>query len=230
MTCIIVDDEAMACRSMARLISTRDDLRLAGSFSDARSALEFIASNEVDLIFLDNEMPGMSGMELARRLGDGPMLIFCTAYSQYAAESYEVDAVDYLMKPVGTARFNSAVEKAAERLKTMRQTWEMSTTSDFVCFKCEGKYQRLKIDDILFVDGMKDYVQITTDKGRYITRIQLKNIFSIFPSSSFMRANKSCVVNIDRVESFDANDLTIGGRVVAIGPTYKEDVLKRLLP
>lgn len=233
MRCLIVDDEPIARRGMVKLVGSRSELSVAGVAADAREALAFLGENSVDLVFLDIEMPGLNGMELARRLPERCQVVFTTAYSDYACESYDVDATDYLMKPIDPDRFNHAVDKALTFAGMMAaaetpEPLAASASEEILTVKSDRRYVRLRVDEITFVEGLKDYLIIHTADRRIVTRMTVKSLEDALPPQ-FLRVGKSYIVNRDKIDSFDNNDLYIGSSVVPIGVSYKQEVLKILL-
>lgn len=233
MRCLIVDDEPIARRGMVKLVGSRSELSVAGVAADAREALAFLGANSVDLVFLDIEMPGLNGMELARRLPERCQVVFTTAYSDYACESYDVDATDYLMKPIDPDRFNHAVDKALTFAGMMvaaeaPEPPAASASDEVLTVKSDRRYVRLRVDEITFVEGLKDYLIIHTADRRVVTRMTVKSLEEALPPK-FLRVGKSYIVNRDKIDSFDNNDLYIGSSVVPIGVSYKQEVLKILL-
>lgn len=233
MRCLIVDDEPIARRGMVKLVGSRSELSVAGVAGSADEALAFLGENSVDLVFLDIEMPGLSGMELARRLPERCQVVFTTAYSDYACESYDVDATDYLMKPIDPDRFNHAVDKALTFAGMMAaaeapEPPAASASEEVLTVKSDRRYVRLRVDEITFVEGLKDYLIIHTGERRIVTRMTVKSLEEALPPQ-FLRVGKSYIVNRDKIDSFDNNDLYIGSSVVPIGVSYKQEVLKILL-
>lgn len=233
MRCLIVDDEPIARRGMVKLVGSRSELSVAGVVGNADEALAFLGENSVDLVFLDIEMPGLSGMELARRLPERCQVVFTTAYSDYACESYDVDATDYLMKPIDPDRFNHAVDKALTFAGMMAaaeapEPPAASASEEVLTVKSDRRYVRLRVDEITFVEGLKDYLIIHTADRRIVTRMTVKSLEEALPPQ-FLRVGKSYIVNRDKIDSFDNNDLYIGSSVVPIGVSYKQEVLKILL-
>lgn len=233
MRCLIVDDEPIARRGMVKLVGSRSELSVAGVVGNADEALAFLGENSVDLVFLDIEMPGLSGMELARRLPERCQVVFTTAYSDYACESYDVDATDYLMKPIDPERFNRAVDKALTFAGMMAaaeapESVAPTASEEVLTVKSDRRYVRLRVDEITFVEGLKDYLIIHTGERRIVTRMTVKSLEEALPPQ-FLRVGKSYIVNSDKIDSFDNNDLYIGSSVVPIGVSYKQEVLKILL-
>lgn len=233
MRCLIVDDEPIARMGMVKLVGSRSELSVAGVAGNADEALAFLCENSVDLVFLDIEMPGLNGMELARRLPERCQVVFTTAYSDYACESYDVDATDYLMKPIDPERFSHAVDKALTFAGMMAaaeapEPPAASASEEVLTVKSDRRYVRLRVDEITFVEGLKDYLIIHTGERRIVTRMTVKSLEEALPPQ-FLRVGKSYIVNSDKIDSFDNNDLYIGSSVVPIGVSYKQEVLKILL-
>ena len=225
MNCIIIDDEPLAREAIEILVKDTSQLNLLGMFNNALAASKFMEENPVDLIFLDIQMPGITGIEFARNISRRSLVIFTTAYSEYAVDSYEVDAIDYLIKPIDPERFHKAVNKAIAYhsllLKEEKENIEAGNTEYFFV-KSERRYFKINYKDILFIEGLKDYVIIQLDEQRVITRMNLKNIFELLPKHDFLRVNKSYIVNTKHIDSFDNNDIFIKTHEIAIGNTYRD--------
>ena len=186
MNCIIVDDEPLAREAMKLLIEESNNLQLIGSFNSASTASDFMEQHVTDLVFLDIQMPGITGIEFARTISKKTLVIFTTAYTEYALDSYEVDAIDYLIKPVEAERFQKAVDKALSYhsllLKEEKEAIETVVTADYFFVKAERRYFKVNFSDILFIEGLKDYVIIQLSDQRIITRMSLKAIFDLLPN------------------------------------------------
>ena len=227
MNCIIVDDEPLARAEMRSLIDETAKAEILGEFSNAPSALDFLKTNEVDLIFLDIEMPMVTGLEFAEMLPKKSLIIFTTAYSQYALKSYELEAVDYLLKPIDAKRLEKAIEKAilyTELLSkdTVKNTVE-SNTADFLFIKADRRFYKISFSDIKFVEGLKDYVVIHTRQQKLITAMNLKTIHQKISRETFLRVSKSYVVNLDFIDSFDNHTIYIDEFEIPIGEVYRSD-------
>lgn len=183
MNCIIVDDEPLAREAMKLLIEESDNLQLIGSFNSAATASDFMEQQGVDLVFLDIQMPGITGIEFARTISKKTLVIFTTAYTEYALDSYEVDAIDYLIKPVEAERFQKAVDKALSYhsllLKEEKEAIETIVAAEYFFVKAERRYFKVNFSDILFIEGLKDYVILQLNDQRIITRMSLKAIFDL---------------------------------------------------
>ncbi|TFD97865.1 response regulator transcription factor [Dysgonomonas capnocytophagoides] len=229
MKCIIVDDEPIAREGIRLLISEIPQLALLKGFNNAGDASLFISETSVDLIFLDINMPGVNGIEFARSVPKQTLIIFTTAYSEYALDSYEVDAIDYLVKPIDPVKFRKAVNKAIvyhSLLIDEEKKRIESADSDFIFVKSDRKYFKVNFEDILFIEGLKDYIIIQIEDQRIITRMSLKAIQELLPETLFFRINKSYIVNKKHIESFDNNDVFIGKYEIAIGNTFRDDFFK----
>ncbi len=224
-SCIIVDDEPIAREGLETLINKIPQLSLNGIFDSAESATAYLKDNLVDLIFLDIEMPEISGLEFARTIPENTLIIFTTAYSEYGADSYEVDAVDYLVKPIEPERFQKAVDKAILYISLLEnaESEEIEPDNDFIFVKSERRYFKVYYSDILYIEGLKNYVIIHTEKRKIMTKIYLRTIDELLPAKVFFRINKSYIVNLKRIDSFDNNDVFIGKYEIAIGNAYREE-------
>lgn len=231
MNCIIVDDEPLARSEMRSLISEISGIDILGEFSSAPSALEFLKDNEVDLIFLDIEMPMVTGLEFAEMFPKKSLIIFTTAYSQYALKSYELEAVDYLLKPIDPQRLEKAIDKAilyTELLSkdTVKNTVE-SNTADFLFIKAERRFYKINFSDIKFIEGLKDYVVIHTRHQKLITAMNLKTIHQKISGETFIRVSKSYVVNMNYIDSFDNHNIYIEDSEIPLGEVYRSEFFTR---
>lgn len=231
MKCIIIDDEPLAREAVQLLVEETPGLKLSGSFADATSAGTFLSGNEVDLVFLDIRMPGIDGIEFAKNIRNNTLVIFTTAYSEYAVDSYEVDAIDYLVKPIELERFQKAVGKAVEyhALLSAQKNSVENITEEYMFVKAERRYFKVLFNDILFIEGLKDYVVIQTAEQRIITKMNLKTIYEQLPHSLFFRVNKSYIVNTRHIDSFDNNDILIGSNEIPIGTAYRDVFFEKFL-
>lgn len=226
MKCIIVDDEPIAREGIRLLIEEIPQLEILNSFNNAEDASVYINDIVVDLIFLDINMPGINGIEFARSIPKQTLIIFTTAYSQYALDSYEVDAIDYLVKPIDTVKFRKAVNKAIvyHSLLINEEKKNIETIEDdYIFVKSDRRYFKVYLDSILFIEGLKDYVIIQTEDQRIITRMSLKAINELLPQNLFFRINKSYIINKKHINSFDNNDVFIKNHEISIGNAYRDE-------
>lgn len=223
--CLIADDEALARRALVRLSGRHPELEIVAQAESATRAKEILDSDTaMDLLFLDIDMRGRSGLDLAREVAGRCMIIFTTAYSQYALESYEVEAVDYLLKPITPQRFARAIEKVLARQVNIRP----ETTAPLV-LKADRRFVKIDPADILYVEGLGDYLVLHLTEQRITTRMTFKALAALLPEHDFVRSGKSYMVNVRRVESFDGSGITVGGIKVPIGAAYREAVMHILL-
>lgn len=229
MTCIIVDDEPIARKGIKKLVDQIPELELLDSFNSAEAASLFLMGHSVELVFLDIQMPGINGIEFARNIPKQTLVIFTTAYSEYALDSYEVEAIDYLVKPIEPTRFRKAVEKTLS-YHTLLLSEEKKNTeagvenveNDFIFVKSDRRYFKVNLKDILFAEGLKDYIILQLEDQRIITRISLKVMEELLPRKTFLRINRSYIVNLNRIDSFDNNDIFIGKYEIGIGNMYRD--------
>lgn len=231
MNCIIVDDEPLARSEMRSLIAEISGIDILGEFPNAPSALEFLKDNDVDLIFLDIEMPMVTGLEFAEMLPKKSLIIFTTAYSQYALKSYELEAVDYLLKPIDPQRLEKAIDKAilyTELLSkdTVKNTVE-SNTADFLFIKAERRFYKISFSDIKFIEGLKDYVVLHTRQQKLITAMNLKTIHQKISGETFIRVSKSYVVNMNYIDSFDNHNIYVEDSEIPLGEVYRAEFFTR---
>lgn len=233
MNCIVVDDEPLARQGMEMNIANIASLQLLGSFSNALAASDFLRKENVDLMFLDINMPELSGLDFLKSLRDAPLVIFTTAYPQYALESYELDAIDYLVKPIRIERFLKAVNKAENHLRLLQQEANNNQVEkiedDFVFIKADRKYFKIYFKDILYIEGLKDYVIIYTADNKIITSMNVKTIAAQLPASIFARVSKSYIVNVLHITSFDNELVYIQNNEIPLGQSFKDDFIKQYI-
>lgn len=222
--CIIVDDEPPATRILKNYVEKVSFLEEIGIFNDSLKALEFINSNKVDVVFLDIQMPQLTGLQLSKILSKEVKIIFTTAYPDFALEGYELNAVDYLLKPIAFERFYQAVSKLSPDSKIETTNTNTNTTSEFVFIKTDGKnkFQKLLLSDILYLESLQNYVCIHTSKQQIITHSSLKNIIESLPENDFIQIHKSYVVAFKQIESTDNFSVFINSKELPIGATYKD--------
>ena len=231
MNCIVVDDEPLGRQGMIDLIETQDDLVLLDSFNNALKAEKFMEENTVDLIFLDIEMPRVNGMDFAKTISDKTMIIFTTAYKEYAVESYNIDAIDYLLKPILLSRFTKAVGKAFTyyQLLSSGNGTIKKIAKNFIFIKAERRYYKILFNKILYIEALKDYVIIHTPNDKVITALNLKTIHEKLPKNIFIRVSKSYIVNEVTISSFDNHTIYIEDNEIPIGKVYQESFLNQYL-
>ena len=225
--CFVVDDEPLAVKMLENFIERTPFLELAGSFTDPVLALSEIRTQAPQLVFLDIQMPDLSGMELSRMIPDGTRIIFTTAFKQYAFESYEVSALDFLLKPIRYQKFLEAAEKAREWFTLKEAATASSTASETpssTFFKVDGALRKVELSDILFVEGMKDYVMVylASQKQPLVTHVTMKAMEEMLPAG-FMRIHRSFIVALDKVASVSGTgDVKVGDRLLHVSDAYRE--------
>lgn len=233
MNCIIVDDEPLAREGMLLLLQDVPDLNVIGCFSGAKKAREFMVENSVDLIFLDIQMPGINGLEFAESISENTLIIFTTAFSQYALKSYEVDAIDYLVKPIIKSRLDKSIKKAFAYKELLTNKNEKSTLEsleqDFMLIKSDRKFHKILFNDVLYIEGLKDYVVIYVNDNKIITAMNLKTISQHLPEVQFARVSKSYMVNIQHIDSFDNHTIYIKTSEIPIGDVFRKKFLEQYL-
>lgn len=227
MNCIIVDDEPLAREAIQMLIDQTSNLDLIASFNNPNSATDFLVNNKVDLIFLDIQMPGINGIEFAKTIPKETFVIFTTAFSEFATDSYEVDAIDYLIKPVKLERFQKGVAKAQAYYKLFKADYINNNniqkiTDDYFFIKAERKIVKIHFNDILFIEGLKDYVVMHTENQKVITAMNIKTIHDQLPKNMFVRVSKSYIINAKKIDSVDNNTVYIGKNEIPIGSIYRD--------
>jgi DNA-binding LytR/AlgR family response regulator len=231
MNCIIIDDEPLARAEMEALIRETSSLEVSGKFSNALSALQYLDNKKIDLLFLDIEMPGLNGLELTAKLPEGCLVIFTTAYPQYAVKSYELDAIDYLLKPIDSSRLEKAIRKA-ELYKsllneeTIKSTFEWKT-DDFIFIQSNRRTYKINFNEVIYIEALKDYVVIYTTTQKLITAMNLKTMYQNLPPEKFIRVSKSFIVNLDQVTSFDNHQVYIKDLEIPMGEIYRSDFITR---
>ncbi|MCG8476991.1 MAG: LytTR family DNA-binding domain-containing protein [Cytophagales bacterium] len=231
--CIIVDDEALARKGLAKYINVIEFLKLKGVCKNAIEANAILNKKNIDLIFLDIEMPALSGIDFLKAIKQSPKIIFTTAYSEYAIESFEFDVLDYLVKPISFDRFLQAANKAhrliaeASALKFEERT--SGSNDDYVFIKAEKQLVKVKLRDILFVESMQNYIRIFTAAETHITLIPLKKILNILPRDLFIQVHKSYLIAKNAVDAIAGNQILIGKHKIPIGRSMREEVLETLV-
>jgi two-component system LytT family response regulator len=220
MTCVAIDDEPLALEVIERYCRKNELLELKATFADPFKAFEYLNQHHVSLVFSDINMPGISGMQLARALPAGTGIIFTTAYSHYAAESYDLNAVDYLVKPVTYDRFNTAVNRAVKAL--------LPEESPTILLKSGPQTYPVRLHDIWYLEKDGNYLNVHTKERRILIRENMSGVFTLVPETDFIRVHKSYVVAIRHIGLIEAGQLTIGDHKIPVGGIYKETLRRRL--
>lgn len=234
MKCLIADDEPLAREVIRRYIAQIPSLSLAGECSNAIQAMEIITQNEIDIIFLDIHMPGILGTDLIKILKHPPQIIITTAFQEYALQGYELDIVDYLLKPITFERFLKSITKACRQNGDGVYTnygpdeKKEKPKEAYLYFRTERKTVKVMQDDILYVEGMGNYVKIFTDNGIVITKNSMTAVEAMLPDDSFIRTHRSFIVSKSKIKSFNNEVVEIGKVQIPIGKLFKNNVIKLL--
>ena len=225
-TCMIIEDEPLARKGMLEYIAVVDFLQVTGVYENAKQAYPALEKQAAQLVFLDIELPGPSGIDLLRSLKTSPLVIFTTAYPDYAIEGYELDAIDYLLKPILPPRFLKAVNKAKEIIEWKKM--DHVNDADHLFVKENGRYTKVLYKDILFVEALQNYVALHLQGKRLITYNTLSVLEKQLPATQFMRIHKSYIVSVDRIVAIEKNMVTLPNAVVPVSRNIKDELMKRL--
>ena len=224
LTCAIIDDEPLAVKLIESYARRIDFIEISGTYTDSLEAVEALRQNPVDFVFLDIQMPDMDGMELARSLPPDTKIIFTTAFKDYALESYEVSAVDFLLKPIRYDKILKACEKVRERFQQPEnQNTEKENESKEIFLKADSEFKKVDTDKIIFAEGMKDYVRFFIENEKpVISHLTMKSVEDMLPASKFMRVNRSYIVSLNHIRSVDKNlCIYIGDTMIKVTDQYK---------
>jgi len=225
---IVIEDEPLARRGLVKLLNDYDFLDCMGMYSNTEDARMIMENQSLDLIFLDIHLPDESGLEFAKLVPAPIQIIFTTAYPHYALESYDLNALDYLLKPISEDRLKKALDKAVHHFQRQVLQKEVIAPTDHIFVKADRKLFRLELNGIQYIEAMKDYVMIHTKEKKLMVAMNIKTIFNQLPSSDFVRVNKSFVVNLHNIESVDNHWVTVSGFEMPLGASYKDNLLKRI--
>ena len=231
--CLVIDDELPAREILQKHIAGIEALELTGTCTNAVEALSFLQSNTVDLLFLDIQMPHILGTNFIRTLKNPPKVIFTTAYRKYAVEGFELDAVDYLLKPISFDRFLKSVNKILQvnlQSNTTSPAIENHTepAQPFLYLRVDRKMVKVLFNDILYIEGLRDYIRILTTSKAIITKHLLATLEEMLPSDAFLRIHRSYIVSISKIDSYNTDTIEIGKKELPIGRLFKHDVSKLL--
>ena len=232
--CLVIDDELPARDVLQKHIADVEALELAGTCTNAVEALSFLQSNTVDLLFLDIQMPYILGTNFIRTLKNPPKVIFTTAFRKYAIEGFELDAVDYLLKPISFDRFLKSVNKILQVNLQSNTTITTATENHsepaqpFLYLRVDRKMVKVLFNDILYIEGLRDYIRIFTTSKTIVTKHLLATLEEMLPSDAFLRIHRSYIVSISKIDSYNTDTIEIGKKELPIGRLYKHDVSKLL--
>jgi DNA-binding LytR/AlgR family response regulator len=231
---LIVDDEPLALHVLEDYISKIPFLKLVKATTNPIEALTLVQEKEAELVFLDVQMPELTGIQFLRIANGKAKVILTTAYPQYALEGYELDVIDYLLKPIAFERFFKSVQKAQAVLQPTAKPVQAEQVlqpkqdflSDFIFVKTEHKIQKVYLNEILFIEGLKDYISIFTPAERIITLQNMKKMEDALPARNFIRVHKSYIVSINKIDSIERSRIFIGDKVIPVGDTYRDEFFK----
>ena len=225
--CLVVDDEPIARKGILEHIRQIDFLFPVAECKSALEASTWLQKKNIDLIFLDIQMPKLTGVDFMKNSPVLPAVIFTTAYPEYAIEGYELDVLDYLLKPISFNRFLKSALKAQEYLG-LRTSHEVSATQEFFFIKCNQKIEKIKMNDVLYIEGMSNYVIVHTLQRKYISYLTSKSIEEQLPHNLFVRIHKSFLVAVNSIDTIDGNEVKLGKFTLPISKSHKDDVINRI--
>lgn len=231
--CIIIDDEPLAIEVIESYLNSIGGFKIIAKCANALNAYQVLRHEPVDLIFLDIQMPKLSGINFIKSLNNPPKVIITTAYRDYALDGYELDVVDYLLKPIRQERFIKAIDKYNTLITNKKISYTEKPRTDnsksFIYLKSERKTLKIFLEDIILIEGMKDYVLVHTKYSKIITKEQMKDMEEKLQDSNFIRVHKSFIVSLESITAFNSRSIEINKKEIPIGRNYKNEVLKRLM-
>lgn len=225
MNCVIVDDDPLSVRLLEGLIAQTDTLALLRSFANAVEAVQFLRENDVDILFLDVEMPEMTGLELLGALDNKPAVVLVSSKAEYAVEAFQFDVDDYLLKPPTYARFLKAVKKVEDKIS---QDQAIQFKGDFVFVKSDTALVKVDIRQLQWVEALADYVALVTKEKKYVCHSTMKSIESKLPVDQFVRVHRSYIVRIDQIDAIEDKTVSVGKKIIPVGGTYRDSLMNRL--
>lgn len=234
MKCVIIDDEPLAREGLSNYVREVDFLHLVDTCTNPLELIQLLDKHPVDLIFLDIQMPKMNGLDFLKIVPKPPMVIITTAFPSYALEGFQLNVMDYLLKPITFDRFFKAANKAKEYYQLLNKTAQPEAhrtekEEDYFFIKCGSKYEKIFFNDILYVQGMQNYVTIYTSKGKYMTLLYLKNLEENLDKKAFIRVHKSYIVSIDKIEGIEGNEIFIRSNKIPISRNYHDMVIEQVV-
>lgn len=231
---LIVDDESLAAKVIETYLEPLTEFEIVGVLPTAIDAYNFLSNNEVDLIFLDINMPSLSGLDFLKSLKEPPMVIITTAYREYAIEGFDLDVIDYLVKPIPLPRFLHALDKVKNNLTTPESTssiddHENISTDKHVLLKVDKKILRIELENIFYIESLKDYIRVKTKIGDFITHQTLTAITNLLPSNNFIRIHRSYTIALNKVDALNGNAVEINNNLLPIGRNYLSEVKEIIL-
>ena len=226
--CMIIEDEPLAQNVLKKYIAEVSYLEIVAVCSNALEAQETIQLQNIHLLFLDINLPKLSGINFLKTLPAPPLVIFTTAYPEFAVEGFELDAIDYLVKPFSFERFLKATNKALNKINRQPANLNDKTADDFIFLKSDKKVYKIDLDDIVYAEATGDYVKVITREGQYTSNITLKRLLEELPSNLFFRVHKSFIISANKIKFFEGNYIKVGQVDIPIGAAYREEIFARL--
>jgi DNA-binding LytR/AlgR family response regulator len=228
--CVLVDDEPLAIKVLQNYFANFPEFEVLGTFNNSLEALDFVNNNIVDTLFFDINMPMMTGFELISLMENKPKVVITTAFREFAAESYDLDVLDYLVKPIPLPRFIKCINKITTEFSIKNNLKiEPARLDSHIFIKVDKKMVKIHIDEILFIEGMKEYIKVVTIDKTYITHKSLTSLSEELPSERFLRIHKSYIIAVDKVKSIEGNRIQIHSFTIPIGRNYSKEVKSRIL-
>ncbi|HEX3935194.1 MAG TPA: LytTR family DNA-binding domain-containing protein [Puia sp.] len=248
MNCVIIDDEPLAREGLASYVREIDFLHLVDTCENPLELIKLMNQHTIDLIFLDIQMPKMNGLDFLKAVQQPPIVVITTAYPTYALEGFQLNVMDYLLKPITFDRFFKSVKKASDYYHLVNKVARPATAhadpaaariastggaadpaADYFFIRCGSKYEKIHFDQILYVEGMQNYITIYTSKGKFVTLLYLKNLEENLDPRSFIRVHKSYIVSIDKIEGIEGNEIFIQSHRIPMSRNYREQVLRQVV-
>lgn len=227
--CLLVDDEPPALELLEKYTSMIDQLEVVGKSYSAVKAFDQLKDKQVDLMFLDIQMPVLNGIDFIKTLKNPPAIILTTAYREYALDGYDLDVIDYLLKPIPFNRFLKAVDRYRERFSTnIQEKEQVSIKDDYIFFNVNRTHHKVILKDILYIESLKDYVRIHTTKGRLVVKGNIGTTMKQMPPNRFIRIHRSYAIALSRVRAYNQSEVEINDISLPIGASYREDLIKKL--
>ncbi|CAM1355993.1 LytR/AlgR family response regulator transcription factor [Tenacibaculum halocynthiae] len=224
--CLLVDDEPLAIKLIENHISKIDSLQVVATCNNAIKAFEILSTQEIDLLFLDIKMPNITGIDFLKTIKNPPKTIFTTAYRDYAIESYDLEVVDYLLKPITFERFFKSIDKFLRANSLIVPEKKEVLKDEFILVKSGNKHHKIKIDQILFIESLKDYIKIhTVNDKRIVSKYKIGEIEEELAHKNFLRVHRSYVINTNKISAFTINDIEVNSVEIPIGASYKDKVI-----
>ncbi len=228
--CLVIDDEPLARNGIADYVRDIDFLTLEGTCETPLEAISLMEKNKIDLLILDIQMPKINGLDFLKSLQAPPLVIITTAYPSFALEGFQLDVLDYLVKPITFTRLLKAANKAKSQFQLLQQPQNTTDKSeDHFFIKQDNKFEKIRIEDLHFVESMQNYIQLHTSRGKFTTLITLKNIYQELPEKDFMQVHKSYIVALHKIDAVEGNQLIIGESKIPISRSKREEVMERVV-